>query len=193
MNGLENEYYKEIKKNNKLVMQYEIVKKKKKTYIDFNVIHVEMNKKLVYIKNHIKNWIKPGNENEIYNFLYSIFDINKYLYGAFIAFDKNIYNGDGGIIYNENYKIFAPIVYNEKNIGLKKYNLEEYDYTSGDWEWWSFPYETKQEHMTKPFRGIVSNFDIIVHSFPIIIDDKFYGVFGYIFEYQQLNNICLSI
>ena len=65
MNGLEKEYYEELKKNTKLVMIDEIVKKLDKKNIDFNVIRVEMNKKLNYVKKHIKNWTKAGNEDEI--------------------------------------------------------------------------------------------------------------------------------
>ena len=190
MNGLEKEYYDELKKNTKLVMIAEIVKKLDKTNIDFNVIRVEMNKKLNYVKKHIKNWTKAGNEDEIYNFLYSVFDINKYIYGALLAFDKNIYTGSQGTVYNEEYKLFAPLVYKENNGKFKRYDVNLYNYTSGDWEWWTVPAESKKDYMTKPFKGSISKFDIIVHSFPIIIEDKFYGLFGYVFEFQKINNIC---
>lgn len=190
MNGLEKEYYEELKKNTKLVMIDEIVKKLDKTNIDFNIIRVEINKKINYIQNNIKRLLKPGNQDEIYKFLYSIFDINKYIYGAFLAFDKNIYTGSQGTVYNEEYKLFAPIVYKENNGEFKRYEINLYNYTSGDWEWWTVPAESKKNYMSKPFKGLISNFDIITHSFPIIVEDKFYGLFGYIFEFQKINNIC---
>ena len=37
------------------------------------------------------------------------------------------------------------------------------------------------------------NNNIIIHSFPISVDNKFYGVFGYCFELQTLNKICKYI
>jgi hypothetical protein len=193
MNGLEKEYYDELKKNTKLVMINKIVKNLDEKDVNFNIIRIEINKKLNYIKNNIKKWIKPGKEDEIYKFLYSIFDINKYIYGTSISFDRNIYTGSEGTIYNEEYKLFAPIIYNENNGIFKKYNADLYDYTSGSSEWWDISAETQKSHMSKPFKGSISNFDIIVHSFPIIVEDRFYGLFSYFFEFQKLNKICSYI
>ena len=145
MKGIEKEYYDEIKKNNKLVMD----------------------------EKNIKNWTKPDNENEIYDFLKSVFEIDKKIDGVLLAFDKNIYTGKEGTVYNEEYKLFAPHIYNENNKYVK-YDINMYDYTSGQWEWWTIPSTNLNEYMSKPFLGAVTGFEIIINSFPIIVDDKFY-------------------
>ena len=43
------------------------------------------------------------------------------------------------------------------------------------------------------FKSKEINNNIIIHSFPIFIDNKFYGMFGYSFELQKLNKICKYI
>jgi hypothetical protein len=192
MNGLEKEYYDELKKNNKLVMDNKIIsnneKKIKNKNINLKNIIVEINKKIEYIKQHIKNWIKPGNEDKIYNFLYSVFDINKYIYGVLIAFDKNIYTGNLGTIHNEEYKLYAPHVYREKD-SLKIRDVDINDYTNDNYETW---YNLFESQMIL-FKSKEINNNIIIHSFPIFIDNKFYGMFGYSFELQKLNKICKYI
>ena len=185
MNGLEKEYYDELKKNTKLVMIAEIVKKLDKTNIDFNIIRVEINKKINYIQNNIKRLLKPGNEDEIYKFLYSVFDINKYIFAVLIAFDKNIYNGSKGTVHNEDYKLYAPHVYKENNI-LKIYDVDIDDYTLEKEELWYNLFESRMI----AFKSDLIKTDMIIHSYPIIVDNKTYGMFAYSFDLQKINKIC---
>ena len=45
--------------------------------------------------------------------------------------------------------------------------------------------------MTKPFlSGVLGKNEIILQEFPIIVDNIYYGVIGYQFELQKLNQIC---
>ena len=185
MDGLEKEYYDELKKNTKLVMINDILKKLDKKNINFKLIKNEMHKKLVYIQNNIKRLLKPGNEDEIYNFLYTVFDINNYIFAVLIAFDKNIYTGSKGTIHNEDYKLYAPHVYKGDD-GLKIYDVDINDYTLEREELWYNLFESRMV----PFQSKLMKTDIIIHSFPIIVYDKFYGMFAYSFELQKLNKIC---
>lgn len=190
MDSLEKEYYNELKKNQILQMIYKIISKNKQLNINVSDIKKKALTIIKYVKENIKNWCTAGNELDIYNTLEQLANLNPNIESAFFAFNKNLYKGNKGITFNEEYVLYSPLVYKGDD-GIQHFSITDYDYTSGDWEWWDVPYESKKNYMTKPFlSGVLGKDEIILQEFPIIVDKIYYGVIGYQFELQKLNQIC---
>jgi hypothetical protein len=194
MDGLEKEYYNELKKNQLLQLKYNIItkikEKNKEQNIDFSYIKSKALVIVEDVKKNIKKWGISGNESYIYKTLEKLMNLNINIDTSFFAFNKNVYKGNKGILFNEDYVLYSPLVYRE-NDRIKKYSITDYDYTSGYWEWWDVPYESKKNYMSKPFlSGVLGKDEVILQEFPIIVNDIYYGIIGYQFEFQKLNKIC---
>lgn len=141
------------------------------------------------VNKNMKLWATGKYDDKIYKYMRDITNIDKNVKGAGIAFEPNIYKGESGVIINNKYRIFGPFV--TTNNFKKNFDVADiYDYTDGNWEWWTNTKKLLKKHWTKPFYGELTQDFIILYCTPIIIDNIYYGVLYYEFQWKDLNMIC---
>lgn len=93
-----------------------------------------------------------------------------FIYGAAMAFEPGSYKPVG--------ELFCPYVYRDGD-GLARMDVaaEAYDYTDGNWPWWSRPAKTSQSFWTDPyFDDGAGNILMVTYSAPFFRDGQFRGV-----------------
>ena len=109
-------------------------------------------------------------EEQLYQLLRANVAQNPLIYGSAIAFEPNQYQ--------EDLELFSPYVYQDKN-GVHSIDVatESYDYSNGEWEWFSKPRELGHGIWTEPFfdEG-AGNILMVTHSVPFYRDKEFRGV-----------------
>ncbi|MCZ6837367.1 MAG: ATP-binding protein, partial [Planctomycetota bacterium] len=108
-------------------------------------------------------------EENLYQQLEANVNTHPLVYGAAIAFEPGTYPGR---------RLFSPYVYRGSD-GLARMDIavEAYDYSDGNWEWWSVPRDSGQGVWTEPyFDDGAGNILMCTYSAPITQDGKFIGV-----------------
>ncbi len=109
-------------------------------------------------------------EQQLYEVLRRNVSQNPLIYGAAIAFEPYTYSDDK--------KLFSPYVYrNGDELVSIDLGAESYDYTSGDWEWFSRPRELKRPIWTEPyFDEGAGNILMNTYSVPFYRNGEFRGI-----------------
>ncbi|MCK5189465.1 MAG: hypothetical protein KAR12_05370, partial [Methylococcales bacterium] len=109
-------------------------------------------------------------EKDIYKLLALQVENNPIIYGATIAFMPDQYSSER--------RLFAPYVY-QKDDKFVHIDIAEqgYDYTTGEWEWWSRTIETGKAGWSEPYFDIgAGNIMMSTYAVPFYKDDKLWGV-----------------
>jgi serine phosphatase RsbU (regulator of sigma subunit) len=109
-------------------------------------------------------------EKGIYKLLELQVENNPIIYGATIAFMPDQFSSDR--------RLFAPYVY-QKNDKLVHIDIaaQGYDYTTGEWEWWSRVIETGKAGWSEPyFDKNAGNIMMSTYSVPFYKNDKLWGI-----------------
>lgn len=108
-------------------------------------------------------------EKEIYELLKSNVSSDTMIYGAAIAFVPESYKKIG---------LFSPYVF-RRGDSLKAINIgtESYDYSDGNWDWYSLPVKTGNAVWTEPYfdKG-AGNIKMCTYSVPFYKNGKIWGV-----------------
>ena len=109
-------------------------------------------------------------KDELYGLLYSNVAENPLVYGAAIAFTPFSFNADQ--------RLFSPYVYGEgTDLTSIDIGMDSYDYTNGDWEWYSGVLNSGEAHWTEPyFDEGAGNVLMTTYSAPFDRDNEFIGV-----------------
>jgi phosphoserine phosphatase RsbU/P len=110
------------------------------------------------------------NEQQLYELLRANVAQNPLAYGSAIAFETNQYK--------EGTALFAPYVYRDgETTRAIDIATESYDYSNGNWEWYSRPRLFGRPIWTEPFfdEG-AGNILMVTYSVPFYVDGKFRGV-----------------
>lgn len=105
--------------------------------------------------------------------LFSLLDARvrstSFIYGSAVAVEPGRFEGRAR---------FAPYVYRSPD-GVKHMDLgiEAYDYTDGNWDWWTIPKTTGLATWTEPYHDMGAG-DVVMstYSAPVTRDGKFWGV-----------------
>ena len=139
------------------------------------------------------------NENEIYTLLSSLVSFDTRIWSAALAFtpsliddlEKAKWSGfeKPWHYYNlsDGKKVYAPYVWRSNNNLLHADNIANpeskfgYDYTNGEWEWWSKPIESGSAAWQRPVYSNLTGDRMITYSYPInrdavLIFNVYYGV-----------------
>ena len=109
-------------------------------------------------------------EKNIYRLLELQVENNPIIYGAAIAFMPNQFSSER--------RLFAPYVY-RKNEEITHMDIAEqgYDYTAGEWAWWSRAVETGKAVWSEPyFDEGAGNILMSTYAVPFYKDNKLQGV-----------------
>ena len=109
-------------------------------------------------------------EKNIYKLLELQLENNPIIYGAAIAFMPDQFSSER--------RLFAPYVY-QKHDKLVHLDIAEqgYDYTDGEWEWWSRAVETGKAVWSEPyFDEGAGNVLMSTYAVPFYKDNKLFGV-----------------
>lgn len=115
--------------------------------------------------------IHPGlNEQELYELLRHNVAQNPLIYGAAIAFEPYKFRADK--------KLFSPYVYRDgTNLVSIDIGTESYDYTSGEWEWFTRPRGLHKPIWTEPyFDEGAGNILMNTYSVPFYHEGEFRGI-----------------
>lgn len=109
-------------------------------------------------------------DKNIYKLLELQVENNPIIYGAAIAFIPHQFSPE--------VRLYAPYVYRKEG-QLSHINIAEqgYDYTDGDWEWWTRVVETGQAAWSEPYfdKG-AGNILMSTYAVPFYKDNKLWGV-----------------
>ncbi|WP_237132791.1 ATP-binding protein [Pseudohongiella sp. O18] len=113
-------------------------------------------------------------EESIYTLLRQTLELSPHVFGATIAFAPFAYQDD--------MRLFSPFAYRESgdivtmNIGSQS-DGRGYDYTDGNWEWWSGSVNARRAVWTQPyFDEGAGNIRMISHTVPFRRDGEIVGV-----------------
>ena len=109
-------------------------------------------------------------EAELYALLRANVTQNSMIYGSAIAYEPYSYRKDT--------RIFSPYVYRDDN-GFHEMDVatDSYDYSNGEWEWFSAPRTLGHSIWTEPFfdEG-AGDILMVTHSAPFSVNGEFRGV-----------------
>lgn len=108
-------------------------------------------------------------EHSLYSLLDARVSNTSFIYGSAVAVEPGRFEGR---------ERFAPYVFRSPD-GIKHMDIgvDGYDYTNGDWEWWSIPKATGKSSWTEPYRDEgAGNVVMSTYSAPVIRDGSFWGV-----------------
>ncbi|NOR79417.1 MAG: SpoIIE family protein phosphatase [Methyloprofundus sp.] len=121
-------------------------------------------------------------EKNIYKLLELQVENNPIIYGAAIAFMPNQFSAEQ--------RLFAPYVY-RKGGAITHMNIAEqgYDYTAGEWTWWSRVIETGEAAWSEPYfdKG-AGNILMSTYAVPFYKDNKLWGVATADIALNKINN-----
>ncbi len=109
-------------------------------------------------------------EQQLYEILRQNVSQNPLIYGAAIAFEPYTFSDEK--------KLFSPYVYrNGKELVSIDIGAESYDYTSGDWEWFTRPRKLNMPIWTEPyFDEDAGNILMNTYSVPFYRNGEFRGI-----------------
>ena len=115
--------------------------------------------------------IQPGlDERQLYRLLEKNLHQNGMIYGSAIAFEPYQFEKDR--------KLFSPYAFRSGNaIRAIDIGAESYDYTDGNWEWYTRPRQLDRPVWTEPYfdKG-AGNILMVTYSVPFYKDKKFRGI-----------------
>lgn len=118
-------------------------------------------------------------EEDLYALLRRNVSRNALLYGAAIAFEPGAFNGK---------ERFSPYVY-DRDFKQMDIGAEAYDYTNGNWEWYSGVKETRAGLWTEPyFDDGAGDLEMTTYSYPLTRDGEFIGVTTIDLRLDQLSS-----
>ena len=110
------------------------------------------------------------NEQQLYQLLKENLKQNPMIYGSAIAFEPWQFEADR--------KLFSPYVYRTRS-SMQSIDIatESYDYTDGNWEWFTRPRKSGKSVWTEPYfdKG-AGNILMVTYSVPFYKDDIFRGI-----------------
>ncbi|MDC0598785.1 cache domain-containing protein, partial [Gammaproteobacteria bacterium] len=109
-------------------------------------------------------------EEDIYELLSYNVQQSSLIYGSAIAFEP--------FSFDENLRLFAPYVYGEgDNLNSVDIGADSYDYSNGNWEWFSAARETQTAFWTEPFFDAgAGDVLMVTYSAPFYSGSQFRGV-----------------
>lgn len=108
-------------------------------------------------------------EAELFDLLQMTLKQNPRVYGSCVAFEPFEFSADR--------KLFAPYVCREGSAYRRMDLTEAYDYTNGQWEWYSRPRELGAWVWTEPyFDEGAGNISMVTHSAPFFRNGKLRGI-----------------
>lgn len=115
------------------------------------------------------NWQQDTLPVYLFNILSERVDGNAALFGSSIAFKPGVFQAT---------KCFAPYAYRHNNsVATLDIGQEAYDYSSGDWEWWTEALKHPKGYWTTPyFDAGAGNALMVTFSQPFGADENFQGV-----------------
>jgi len=119
---------------------------------------------------NILSLVEEISEDEIYNLLYRNVSDNPLVYGAAIAFEP--------FSFHEDKRLFSPYVHESADsLEIIDIGEDSYDYTDGNWEWYSAVREGGEAIWTEPyFDEGAGNVLMTTYSAPFYPDGNFAGV-----------------
>ncbi len=109
-------------------------------------------------------------EQQLYELLRANVTQNPLIYGSAIAFEP--------YQFKKELKLFSPYVYQD-NSGIKSIDVatESYDYSNGEWEWFTRPRDLGHAIWTEPFFDTgAGNILMVTHAAPFYDKGKFRGI-----------------
>jgi hypothetical protein len=119
---------------------------------------------------NILSLVKEISDEEIYNLLMRNVSDNPLIYGAAIAFEP--------FSFHEDKRLFAPYVHQSAdNLAAIDIGEDSYDYSDGNWEWYSAVRESGEAVWTEPYFDEGAG-DVLMTTFsvPFFRDGNFAGV-----------------
>jgi PAS domain S-box-containing protein len=110
------------------------------------------------------------NESEIYDALRKNLNSNELVYGSTITFAP--------YAFDKNRRLFAPYAFRDgEEIKFMDIGVDGYDYTNGEWDWYSLPIKLKKSVWTEPyFDEGAGNIWMCTYSVPVYRNEEIWAV-----------------
>jgi len=125
-------------------------------------------------------------ESEIYSLLEAEVSNTPFIFGAAVAVEPGKISGR---------ELFAPYIFRSgTELGRLDIAREAYDYTDGNWEWWTLPRTTSRPCWSEPYHDEgAGNVVMCTYSVPIFREGEFWGVTTVDVELSSLRETVSSV